>query len=150
MSFRPARERLLQLCSYEILAALCAIPLYSAALDQPYSEGVEVVLAIAFVEFFVGFLHDISFDRCEFRLCARRADLRPLRWRVGHSVSREVAISLASVPMIHWLTGIGWLEACAIDLALTAFYLIFNLAFFRAYDWLRPIVAFPQAVQQPS
>jgi uncharacterized membrane protein len=150
MSFRPARERFLQLCSYEILAAVFAIPLYSAALDQPYFEGGEVVLSLLLADVALGCLHDICFDRCEFRLCGRRADLRPLRWRICHAASRELVISLVSVPLIVWLSGIGWAAALGVDLGLTAFYLIFSLVFFRAYDWLRPMKPFPLAVQQPS
>jgi uncharacterized membrane protein len=150
MSFRPARERIFQLCAYEILASLFAVPLYAAALDRPYAQGVEVVVTVVFADIALGGLHDILFDRCEFRLCTRRADLRPLRWRMCHAVSREAVISLASVPLIVWLTGIGWGAAFGVDLGLTGFYLIFSLVFFRLYDWLRPITPFCLAVQQPS
>lgn len=150
MYLRPARERILQVCSYEICAFIAAIPLYSWAFGQSLSEGFWVILVLTFVEMLTGCLHDWAFDTLEFRRCGRRADLRPTRLRLWHAVSREMALMLASVPIIVAMTGLSWPVALVADIGLAAVYMLFNLVFFRLYDLVRPWRSFSAAVHKPG
>jgi uncharacterized membrane protein len=150
MVLRSARERILQVCAYEIVAYALMVPLYPLIFGIAFVEAFEIMLWLTLAEALWGGLHDLVFDRAEGRFAARRADQRPMRWRVIHAVSREVAISLLSVPVIIWLTGLGLGAALMIDLGLTVLYVVYACLFFRIYDWLRPLRPFQTAVVQPS
>lgn len=150
MGLRSVRERILLVLTYEICAFIFAIPLYSLVFGQSFSKAGLVLIVLTLAEMLVGFLHDWVFDLIEYRRYGRRADLRPAMQRLWHAISREVLLMVTSVPIIVALTGLSWMAAVLTDLGFAAAYLLFNLVFFRFYDWLRPVGSFDLAVHKPS
>lgn len=150
MTLRTARERIVQVCAYEIGAFCLAVPLYPLVYGVSFFTGAQLMLIMVFAEAGCGCLHDIAFDLAEWRLARRKADQRPARWRVVHAFSREVALSLVSVPLILVFTGCSLLEALLIDFGLMALYVLYNGLFFRLYDGLRPVRDDHAAVRAPG
>ena len=139
MCLRSVRERVIQVILYESFALCLTVPLYAVVLDRPPAQALGVVLGLTFVEILWGLLHDWVFDRIELRLTARPADLRPMRRRCLHALSREATLFAVSIPAIMALAGVGFWAALTLDLAVTIIFVGYSLAFFRLYDWFRPI-----------
>lgn len=129
----------MQVILFEIFALFLTIPIYSFMLKRPSSEALFIVIGVTVFEMVWGMLHDWVFDRTEQHLTRRTADLRPTVWRCCHALTREASLVVVSVPLIMVISQVGFKTALVLDLAIAATFVVYTFAFFRIYDWLRPL-----------
>jgi len=92
--------------------------------------------------------YNTGFDWLEGRLTGRPADQRPVFWRAVHAIGFEAGLLLASLPLIVWLTDMGWLEALIADIGLALAYVVYAFFFNLAYDRVFPIPAAAVAAER--
>jgi uncharacterized membrane protein len=144
---RSNRERFFQSLFFEIGGLLVATPLYHAVFGGNAGEALTLLLAISFACILWGPLHDALFDRCEWAMTRRLSSDRPSSLRLVHATSREVSPCIVTLPIFMLLGGHDLVAALAAEIWLTLIYIAYGYAFYRAYDWLRPMPAAPFAVE---
>jgi uncharacterized membrane protein len=139
MTLRSARERVVQTLWFEGIGLGLIAPLYAALAGAGAGESLAMVAAVSAVVTAWAALFNTAFDIVEWRLTGRVASARPPRLRVVHAVSFELSAMLVSVPVIHALGDMSWLQALQTDVALTLAYMAYGYAFHRLYDRWRPV-----------
>lgn len=61
--------------------------------------------------------------------------------RLLHTVLFEAGLLLILLPLIAWYLNMTLLDTLVLDLAIVAFYLVYNFVFNVAYDRLFPVMA---------
>lgn len=142
---RDWRERVRQTLWFEGVGLLLVAPAYALLSGRGAGESLGLIAALSLTVTLWAALFNTAFDRLEWRLQRRVASDRPPRWRALHAVLHEATAVAVSCPVIVTLTGLGWLDALLLDLALTAVYTLYAYAFHCVYDRLRPVRAAPSA-----
>ncbi len=70
---------------------------------------------------------------------AARRERPPAYDRVLHALSHEVTAAVVTVPILMFLSDLGFVEALVADIGLSVVYTIYAYAFHCFYDRLRPI-----------
>ncbi|MEL6416215.1 MAG: PACE efflux transporter [Pseudomonadota bacterium] len=139
MSFRTLRERIVQSLAFEAGGLLLAAPIYAILFDRAASQSIFLIVALSAAMVMWMPLHNILFDWVEWRTAERVASSRPHRLRVLHAVSLEVSGVIITVPLVILIGQHALVEAVAIDLGLSAFYVAYGYAFHLIFDRLRPV-----------
>ena len=84
-------------------------------------------------------IHNTAFDLCELSMTGRPASDRSHRLRIVHATTVEFTSSLVTWPVIVFVGGHGVSVALAIDLGLSAFYVLYGYLFHLVFDRLRPV-----------
>ena len=140
---RSWRERTLQTGAFELGGLLLVSPLWTMVSGDSAGESVFLLLCLSAAVMTWMAAYNTAFDLTEARLAGRVASERPHRWRMAHAVGLEVSSMLATWPLIALVTGLGWWEALAADLGLTAAYAVYGYFFHLAFDRLRPVLRSP-------
>lgn len=142
---RTFPDRLRQIALFELGGLALITPPFVWASGIPVSESLGLLAIIALIAGVWNGCYNTLFDWCEGRLTGRRADQRPLRWRIGHACGFELGVLTLSLPVIMWWTGMGWMAALIADIGLAISYVIYAFLFNLAYDRLFPIQPRPHA-----
>lgn len=136
---RGWRERALQTLSFEAGGLLVIAPSYAWVAGATAGESLAVLAALSVTVMAWAAAFNTVFDVVECRCFDRVASDRPSALRVLHAVLLETTAMLASVPVLVWMTGLGWWAALGLDLSLTLAYMAYACVFHKAYDRLRPV-----------
>ncbi len=139
MSLRTARERAFQTLLFEVTGVVLVTPLYAAAFGKHLGESALVVVALSAVLLVWAFLHNLVWDRLEWRCARRVSSNRCHRLRLVHAASYEISAMVVTLPVLIWFGGHGLLDAIAADIGLSIFDGIWAYLFFLGYDRLRPV-----------
>ena len=138
---RHARERVLQTLLFEAGGLLLVTPLVAWVTGAHAADSLALLLALSVAVMVWAAVYNTGFDRLEARLAGRVASARPHRLRMLHAVGLEVSSVLATCPTIVALTGLGWWQALAVDIALGAVYAAYGYVFHWVFDRCRPVHA---------
>lgn len=139
MSIRNLRERVVQTLAFEAGGLAIASPAYALIFERDAAESILLIAALSVAMLVWMPLHNTLFDLAEWRLARRLASDRPHVLRLVHATSLEVTGVLVTVPLVMIIGGHEFLEALAIDLGLSALYVVYGYAFHLVFDRLRPV-----------
>ena len=138
-SLRSLRERVIQTVAFEAGGLLIAAPLYGWVFGRSGFDSFLLLMAVSAVLLLWLPIHNTAFDLCERRMTGRLASDRPQKLRIAHAISVEFTSTLVTWPVIVFLGGHGVWVALAIDLGLSAFYVLYGYLFHLGFDRLRPV-----------
>ncbi|WP_341892308.1 PACE efflux transporter [Variovorax sp. YR752] len=136
---RSLRERVLQTLLFEAGGLLLVAPLVAWAGDVRAAESLVLLVALSAAVMAWAAIYNTAFDLVEAHVARRVASARPHLLRVLHALGLEVSSVLATCPIIVWLTGLGWWQALAVDIALGLVYAAYGYAYHWLFDRLRPV-----------
>jgi uncharacterized membrane protein len=136
---RNARERVLQTLWFEAGGLLLVTPLVAWVTGAHTGESLLLLVVLSVAVMVWATIYNTVFDRVEARLAGRVASARPHRLRVLHALGLEVSSVLATWPIIVAMTGLGWWQALAMDIALSAVYAAYGYFYHWLFDRLRPV-----------
>ena len=139
MAIRSFRERMYQTLAYEFFGLALIAPLLSVTIGLSGGESVLLLVWVALACMVWSPIHNTVFDLAEWALAHRVASDRPQGWRMVHAVSHEATSVIVTTPLIMWISGMGLLDALALDLALTVAYTAYAYLFHMVYDLIWPV-----------
>lgn len=146
---RSLCERIWQTLVFDLIGLAISVPIYVGLSGHSPWHGTGVLLALVVTEFLWSILHNIAFDRMEWRRFGRVASCRPQRWRVIHACCLEASSTAVTVPLLVWVGGHGWGEAVLLDLGLMLVYAGWTYVFHLVWDWWRPVGVVPVGLPMP-
>ena len=138
---RNARERLLQTMLFETGGLLLITPLLAWVTGAQAGESLALLVVLSAAIMSWSALYNTVFDHAEARWALRTASARPHRLRLLHAMGLEVSSALLTCPIIVWMTGLGWWQAMAADIALSLVYATYGYLYHLAFDHWRPVLA---------
>jgi uncharacterized membrane protein len=138
-ALRSTRERIVQCLCFQAGVLLLIAPLFSIVTGFGVTQSLGLILGLSIVEALWAGGFNTLYDRGELRWTGWVASDRPHRWRIVHALAFEASQVVVTCPIIYFVTGLGWLEALAADLALTVAYTVYGYLFHLVYDRLRPV-----------
>ncbi len=138
---RSGRERLIQTLWFEALGLALVCPLFAWFAGASTAESLLALAALSMAVMCWSALYNTAFDLVDLHCCGRVASERPQNLRVLHAIGLETTAALVTWPLLVWVTSLGWLEALAAKLGLTAAYALYGYCFHLGYDRLRPVRA---------
>lgn len=136
---RTTFDRIRQAVSFELIGLLIAAPVGAWLFEFGTSDfGVLVFLGATLATGW-NYVYNLVFDHALKRLRGRASKTLPLR--VVHALGFEAGLMLGFLPVTAWWLGVGLLEALTIDLAFSAFYLVYAFVFTWGYETLYPVEA---------
>ncbi len=142
---RSGIERILQTLIFEAGGLVLAVPAYEAAFGRGADQGLVLMVALSVAVMIWTPVHNMMFDRAEYRLTGRPASARPLSLRLIHALSHEITPIAITLPLIMILGQHSLSEALAVNFGLTLLYVAYAYAFYLAYDRLLPLPAAAKA-----
>lgn len=136
---RSFPDRCRQIALFELFGLLLITPPFAWASGTPLADSVALMALLALIAALWNGAYNTSFDWLDGHLSGRTADRRPTRWRIVHALGFELGLLALTLPVLMWLTGMGWLEALIADLALAFVYVVYAFVFNMAYDRAFPI-----------
>ncbi len=140
---RTTFDRIRHAISFEAIALMIIIPLGAWVFGLPLHHMGVVSLISATIATFWNYGYNILFDHALLRF--RRTTQKTIALRVVHAVLFEVGLLALLVPFIALYLGVTLRVAFVMDVAFSAFYLVYAFAFNWAYDVLFPV---PPTVRQ--
>lgn len=137
---RSFPDRVRQIILFEIGGLLLITPPFVWLSGVPVEDSIVLLATIALVAAVWNGCYNTMFDWFEGRATGRTADQRPFRLRVAHALGFEGGLLMLSLPIVMWLTGMGWLAALIADLGLATAYICYAFGFNLLYDRTFPIV----------
>jgi uncharacterized membrane protein len=126
-------RRILHAVLFEIGALFILIPLASGLLGVTLFHFGALALMLSVTAMTCNMLYNHVFEWFERRYAWRRT----VPVRVGHAIGFEVVLTFATVPLTAWWMGMGWLQAFALDMGLTVYFLTYGFCFNWIYDLVR-------------
>lgn len=136
---RSPRERLLQAVLYEAIGLAILTPAYGYAMGLPLGNSFVTMALISGVVIVWAPTYNAIFDRLMLRWSGRLAHQKTVALRILHAGLYEVTISFFAVPIIAYMSGMGWWVAIIADIGFTIVYFAYTYVFYLIYDWLRPV-----------
>jgi uncharacterized membrane protein len=136
---RKTSERILQTAVFEAGGMLIAVPLYNALFGNSSHSGLGLLFALTIAVLIITPLHNMIFDKIEYRLTGRPASERPHHLRLLHAISHEATPVVVTLPLVMIIGGHSFAEALAVEIWLTLLYIGYAYFFYLAYDRLRPM-----------
>ncbi|RKF17184.1 PACE efflux transporter [Roseovarius spongiae] len=133
---RSTADRIRHALSFEIIALLIIIPVWSLGFGKPMQDigvvaAVSSAIATAWVYVFNGL-----FDRVMLRL-AGHLD-KSFRLRILHTLLFEAGMLIVLLPFLMWYLELTLVEAFLLDVSFTIFYLVYTFVFNWLYDVVFP------------
>jgi uncharacterized membrane protein len=138
---RSRRERALQTLCFEALGLTLVSPLFAWFADASSGDSLRVLAALSVAVMCWSALYNTLFDLADLLCTGRVASERPRGLRLVHAIGLETTATLVTWPLLVWLTPLGWLDALAAELGLTAAYAAYGYCFHLGFDHLRPVRA---------
>jgi uncharacterized membrane protein len=136
---RSARERIFQSVLFEIIGLALVVPVYEALFGNGLQETLFLMVAISLMALVILPVHNATFDRLAMRFHGSSPSERPQVLRILHAITHEVTPAVLTIPLIMLVSGHDFMEAVAIDISLTLFYMVYAYVFYLAYDRLLPL-----------
>ncbi|MGB5950390.1 MAG: PACE efflux transporter [Parvibaculum sp.] len=136
---RSPRERLLQAVLYEAIGLAILTPAYGYAMGLPLGNSFVTMALISGIVIVWAPTYNAIFDRLMLRWSGRLAHQKTVALRILHAGLYEVTISFFAVPIIAYMSGMGWWVAIIADIGFTIVYFAYTYVFYLIYDWLRPV-----------
>jgi uncharacterized membrane protein len=134
---RTTLDRIRHAISFEAIALAIITPIGAWVFGLPLREMGLVTLISATIATFWNFGYNILFDHALLRL--RRTTQKTVALRVVHAVLFEVGLLALLVPFIALYLDVTLRVAFVMDVAFSAFYLVYAFAFNWAYDLMFPV-----------
>lgn len=136
---RSLVDRIRQIALFEVIGLLLITPLFAWATTQPLWPSLGLMVLLAAIASVWNGLFGWSFDSIEIRLVGRKADIRPPLWRALHALLFELGLTILTLPVLMFYTGMGLWPALTADIGLAITYTCYAYVFNWAYDQLFPI-----------
>lgn len=133
---RTTADRIRHAISFEVIGLLIFMPLMAWGFDYPVGDFGVLGVACALFAVVWNYFYNIAFDKVMLRRLghARKSVLV----RVLHACLFEAGLLALMLPFIAWYLSIGLAEAFRMDVAFSAFYLVYAYVFNWAYDAVFP------------
>jgi len=134
---RRSADRIRHAVSFEIIGLMAMTPLGAWLFDVPMLEMGVLAIVAATLATLWNYIYNLIFDHTMLRM---RGDVRKqLRHRILHAVLFELGLLIVLIPIIAWYLSIGLMQAFIMDVAFSAFYLVYAFGFNWAYDIIFPV-----------
>ena len=134
---RRTADRIRHAVSFEILGLVLVTPLGSWAFGLPMEHIGVTALVSSTIAMVWTYGFNLAYDRAALRLTGSLR--KTLRGRILHAALFELGLTAVLVPFIAWYLGLPLIEALAMDISLTIFYLVFAFGYNWAYDLIFPL-----------
>ena len=134
---RSTPDRIRHAVSFEIIAIAMVMFLGSHVFGMPPVSMGAVGIASSLVATIWTYLYNLGFDHALLRLNGSPENSWTMR--VVHTILFEITLSLLLLPLIAIMLGISFIDALVMDLAMTAFFLVYTFVFNLVYDRIFPI-----------
>lgn len=142
MKMRSFPDRVRHALMFEIIGLAIITPVTAWLFDKPMLDMGVVGIGAATLATLWNFVFNLGFDHALRRIYG---DVRKsLRQRLLHTVLFEIGLLIMLLPPMAWYLGMTILQTLVLDLAVVAFYLVYNFVFNIAYDRVFPLPAAPQ------
>ena len=138
---RTRTDRIRHAISFEIFGLLLVTPLTALIFGHAILDIGLVTIVGMCIGAVWNYIFNILFDRTLVRI--RGAVHKSVSVRVVHAVLFEIGFLFVSVPFVAWYLEITILIAFFLDVAISAFFLIYAFGFNWTYDWAYPIKSVP-------
>jgi uncharacterized membrane protein len=136
---RSPRERIFQAVLYEAIGLAILTPAYGFAMGLPMDNSLVTMALISGIVIVWAPVYNTVFDRLMFKSTGRLAHQKTAGLRFLHASLYEASITLFAVPIIAYMSGMGWWVAFAADIGFTVAYFCYTYIFYAVYDRLRPL-----------
>jgi len=136
---RTTNDRIRHAISFEVIALAIITPLAGWVFGLPLHEIGVVTVVSATIATFWNYIYNLLFDHGMLRL--RGTTRKTLAVRLVHAMLFEVGLLFLLVPFIALYLAVSLWVAFTMDVAFSAFYLIYALVFNWAYDAVFPVPA---------
>lgn len=134
---RTTRDRIRRAISFEVIALAIVTPLGAWAFGLPLHDIGIVTVVSATIATFWNYAYNLLFDHGLLRL--RGTTHKTVAVRLIHAVLFEVGLLFLLVPFIALYLAVPLTVAFTMDVAFSASYLVYALAFNWAYDVVFPV-----------
>lgn len=141
MKMRSFPDRVRHALMFEIIGLMIITPVAAFLFKQPMTHMGVVGIGSATIATVWNFLFNVGFDHGMRRMVGHTN--KSLRIRLLHTVMFELGLLIFLLPPIAWYLDMTLLETLKLDLAIVAFYLVYNFVFNIAYDRVFPVAATP-------
>lgn len=138
MKTRSLSDRVRHALMFEVIGLMIIIPSSALLFDKPMTHMGVVGIGSATIATVWNFLFNIGFDRCMRQMYGHIR--KSVGARLLHTVLFEAGLLLILLPLIAWYLNMTLLDTLVLDLAIVAFYLVYNFVFNVAYDRLFPVM----------
>jgi len=136
---RTTNDRIRHAISFEVIALVIITPLAGWVFGLPLHDIGVVTVVSATIATFWNYIYNLLFDHGMLRL--RGTTRKTLAVRLVHAMLFEVGLLFLLVPFIALYLAVSLWVAFTMDVAFSAFYLIYALVFNWAYDAVFPVPA---------
>lgn len=134
---RTTRDRIRHAGLFELSALALVTPLGSAVFRVEAARFGAIALVSTAIAMIWTYGYNLAFDHALLRISGTVR--KTLRVRVVHAVLFEAGLTAVLVPIIAIGLGTGLWRALAVDVTVTALYLVYAFAFNWAYDVVFPV-----------
>jgi len=134
---RRTADRIRHAVSFELLGLILVAPLGAWAFDLPVESIGLTALGSTAIAMVWTYGYNLAFDHAALRLLGRVR--KSLRGRILHAVLFELGLTTILVPFMAWYLTLPLIEALAMDVSFTLFYLLYSFGFNWAYDLIYPL-----------
>lgn len=125
------RRKLVYVTLFEAIAIAISSTGLSAGSGASLQHAGVAAVASSVIAVLWNLVYNTAFERWEARQTVRG---RSFRRRAVHAIGFELGLTVCLVPLFIWWLDIGWWHALALDLGLSAFFLVYTFAFNLAFD----------------
>ena len=136
---RSPRERVIQAVIYEALGLAILTPAYGFAMGLPLDNSLVTMALISGIVIVWSPVYNTVFDRLLLRWRGLLAHQKTRAQRALHALLYEATITTFAVPIIAFMSSMGWWMAFVADIGFTIVYLCYTYLFHAIYDRLRPV-----------
>ena len=136
---RTFSDRVRHALMFELIGLAIITPSSAWLFDKPMLDMGVVGIFAATVATVWNFLYNLGFDHA---MRYRYGHVRKSLWhRVVHTLGFELGLLMVLLPPIAWYLGMTLWQTFLLDLAIAAFYIVYNFVFNIIYDRVFPIPA---------
>lgn len=143
MKMRTFPDRIRHTLLFEVIGLMIVTPVAAYLFDKPIMHMGVVGIGSATIATIWNFVFNLGFDHGMHRIFG--CTTKTFGMRLVHTVLFEIGLLAILLPPIAWYLNMGLLQTLQLDLAIVAFYLVYNFVFNLAYDRVFPIPGAPRA-----
>lgn len=137
MNTRSLSDRVRHALMFEVIGLMIIIPSSALLFNKPVTHMGVVGIGSATIATIWNFTFNIGFDRCMRKIYGHIK--KSFKARLMHTLLFEAGLLMILLPLIAWYLNMTLLDTLVLDLAIVAFYLIYNFVFNVCYDRIFPI-----------